>query len=52
MELIIEDVIARTPDAMKGIAGSLPDGFPAQIAEATIAGVRERVEQLKKELVK
>ncbi len=50
MELIMEDLIARTPTAMERVRKALPAGFPAAIAEPIVVGLRERVEQLKKEI--
>ncbi len=50
MELIMEDLISKTPNAIQRVEKSLPHGFPAEIAEPILAGIQERAEQLKAEI--
>jgi serine/threonine-protein kinase HipA len=50
MQSVIQDVIARTPEAIQQVRGMLPEGFPLQIADSILEGIRACSEALKEEL--
>ena len=50
MKSIIEDLVAKTPAVIEQVRSRLPAGFPPQVAETILDGVRSRAEQLKVEL--
>jgi serine/threonine-protein kinase HipA len=50
MKRLILDVIARTPDVIQQMRRILPAGFPQQIAEAILDGIKSHAEQLTTEL--
>ncbi len=49
MKLILEEVIARTPEVIRQVRSVLPVGFPARLADAILEGTNSRAEQLKME---
>jgi serine/threonine-protein kinase HipA len=49
MKLILDEVIARTPEVIDQVRSALPSGFPGQLAEAILAGTNSRAEGLAKE---
>jgi serine/threonine-protein kinase HipA len=52
MEVIIADVVSRTPAVIDRVQAAIPKGFPALIADTILAGVRASSERLKTELTK
>ncbi|HEV8692032.1 MAG TPA: type II toxin-antitoxin system HipA family toxin [Ideonella sp.] len=46
VEAIIQDVIDRTPAALEAAAARLPAGFPAQVADSILGGVRDAAARL------
>jgi serine/threonine-protein kinase HipA len=50
MEAIIADVVSRTPAVIERVGAAIPKGFPAQIAETILAGVRSSSDRLRAEL--
>ncbi len=49
MHSVVDEVIAKTPEALERAQSILPHGFPPELGDAIISGVRERVAQLKEE---
>ncbi len=50
MKSVFEDVIARTPEVIEQVRVIVPKGFPDQIADAILNGIKTSAEQLKAEL--
>jgi len=50
MQSIVQDVIDRTPDVVKQVHAKIPKGFPAQIADAIMDGIKASTERIKAEL--
>ncbi len=50
MPTVIEDVIARTPDVVEQVRRVIPRGFPSEIADSTLEGLRSGSETLKADL--
>lgn len=50
MHSIVEDLVAKAPAVIEKMRSLLPVGFPPQIAETILDGVRARAEQLEAEL--
>jgi serine/threonine-protein kinase HipA len=46
----MEDVIARTPKVIQQVRGMVPPGFPGQIADSILRGIKAATETLKAEL--
>ncbi len=51
MKSVIEDAIARTPAVIQQVEKIVPTGFPAQIAESILEGIKGTARQLAEELV-
>ena len=49
MEAIIADLVSRTPAVIDRVQAAIPKGFPAQIADAILAGLRASSERLRRE---
>lgn len=50
MREVMVDVVSRTPAVIDRVQAAMPKGFPAQIADKILAGVRASSERLKTEL--
>jgi serine/threonine-protein kinase HipA len=50
MEAIIADVVSRTPAVIERVGDAIKKGFPAQIADSILNGVRASSERLQAEL--
>jgi serine/threonine-protein kinase HipA len=50
MQAIVQDVIDRTPDVVKQVHDKIPKGFPAQIADSILDGIKACTERLKEDL--
>ena len=50
MEAIIADVVSRTPLVIERVGAAIPKGFPTQIADTILAGVRASSGRLQSEL--
>ena len=50
MSAVVEDVIARTPVVLQKIQGIVPKGFPPQIADSILEGIKQSTALLKSEL--
>jgi serine/threonine-protein kinase HipA len=50
MQSVMQDVIARTPEVIERVRGLVPPGFPAQIADAILHGIKTAAQQLQTEL--
>jgi serine/threonine-protein kinase HipA len=46
MKLVLEDLIARTPNVLDHVRGSLPAGFPEHIANTILGGTQFAAQQL------
>jgi serine/threonine-protein kinase HipA len=46
MQMIMTDLVARTPEVIQQVQNLLPAGFPAPIADTVLAGIRARADQL------
>jgi serine/threonine-protein kinase HipA len=45
-DALIDDVVARTPEALRSVIASLPKGFPSRVAEPILRGLRSAVQRL------
>ena len=45
-QAVIDDLVARTPDALDHVRAQLPPGFPADVADTILAGVKGAAAQL------
>ena len=52
MKLVIEDVIARTPEVVARARALLPAGFAAEVAERILVGTAEAAERLGEQLAR
>jgi serine/threonine-protein kinase HipA len=50
MRSVIEDAIARTPAVIQQVQKIVPTGFPTQIAESILEGIKGTAWQLAEEL--
>jgi serine/threonine-protein kinase HipA len=50
MKIVLQDTIAKTPDVIRQVQRGIPKGFPDQIAESILEGVKARGHQLAEEL--
>ena len=50
MEAIIADLVSRTPAVIEQVQSAIPKGFPAQIADTILDGVRASSERLKADM--
>jgi serine/threonine-protein kinase HipA len=50
MQSIVQDVIDRTPDVVKQMHAKAPKGFPDQIADSILNGIKACTERLKSDL--
>jgi serine/threonine-protein kinase HipA len=49
MEVMLADVIARTPTVVQRVDARIPKGFPAKIAATILDGIRQSAERLRSE---
>jgi len=45
-QAVIDDLVARTPEALAKVSAQLPPGFPAEVADSIFAGVRSAATRL------
>jgi serine/threonine-protein kinase HipA len=50
MRTVLQDTIGKTPDVIRQVREGIPKGFPGQIAESILEGVKARGHQLAEEL--
>jgi serine/threonine-protein kinase HipA len=50
LQSIVQDVIDRTPDVVKQVHDKIPKGFPAQIADSLLNGIKASTERIKEDL--
>ena len=50
MKTIVHEAIAKTPAVVKQVQNIIPSGFPAQIADSVLEGIRARAAQLAEEI--
>jgi serine/threonine-protein kinase HipA len=43
---VIDDLVARTPEALAQVRALLPPGFPAEVADRIFTGVEEAATRL------
>jgi serine/threonine-protein kinase HipA len=46
MQSIVQDIINRTPDVVRQMQGMVPRGFPIQIADSILDGLKACTERL------
>lgn len=51
MESLIREVIDRTPQALERVRKGIPTGFPEEITDSILGGVKRAAEELSQELV-
>jgi serine/threonine-protein kinase HipA len=50
MQIVMEDLIAKTPEVIQKVHSILPGGFPARIADSILEGIKTCAAQLTMEL--
>ena len=45
-QAVLDDLVARTPDAMGRVRAQLPPGFPAEVADSILTGVQDAAARL------
>jgi serine/threonine-protein kinase HipA len=50
LEAIIADVVSRAPAVIERVGAAIPKGFPTQIVDSILVGVRASSERLRSEL--
>ena len=50
MQDVMQDVISKTPKVIERVRGLVPPGFPTQIADSILDGIRASTKQLETEL--
>ena len=50
MQSVIQDVISKTPTVIEHVRGLVSPGFPSQITDSILDGIKACIEQLKAEL--
>ena len=51
-QAVIDDLLARTPEALAQVRAQLPPGFPAEVADSILAGVQSAAARLAATLVR
>ena len=45
-ELVIQSILDRTPFVIESVRQALPDGYPLEVADAILGGLRQSAEAL------